>query len=309
MEKDSVIVVYVPDRQPFIDQFYGLWYSLVGKTDLHQKFDLLVTGPDSIKPRIPKQHCRFVAIPDLSSQPDFRYRFSGEGYGYVNSFAPFIDPQCIEIISDYKYCLRLDVDTFVCPGLQSIQCADDEIIVGMGCYSGETVRPKLAEILKSWNLPDQNIQNIGATWFAPSQIMIETGAETIEYVKYLLKDHFAESIGFVPTSEPNWYGINCTLYAGHLVLNSSALEITKTDQLDFPSNWNHKEVTNLYTLHCWAGAPDFYSKRAYSAGKYVDRKPDDSSLKCSEYSYACISRGANHGAVLAFARTQVQNDG
>ena len=66
MEKDSVIVVYIPDQQHFIDQFYGLWYSLVGKTDLYRKFDLLVTGPASIEDRIPKHHCRFVAIPEPS---------------------------------------------------------------------------------------------------------------------------------------------------------------------------------------------------------------------------------------------------
>ena len=36
MEKDSVIVVYFPDQQHFIEQFYGLWYSLVGKTDLYR---------------------------------------------------------------------------------------------------------------------------------------------------------------------------------------------------------------------------------------------------------------------------------
>ena len=224
MKKDSVIVVYIPDQQHFIDQFYGLWYSLVRKTDLYRKYDFLVAGPASIGGKIPKLHCRFVGMEELSSQKDFQYVYSGDGYGFVNSFAPFIDHQCIEIIDRYKYCLRLDVDTFVCPGLQSIQCADDEIIVGMGWYSGETVRPKLAEILKSRNLPDQNIHNIGATWFAPSPTMIEAGAKTIEYVKYLLEYHFAESIGCFPIGqEPTWWAGVCTMYGGHLVLNSSAL--------------------------------------------------------------------------------------
>ena len=302
MKKDSVIVVYIPDLQHYIEQFYGLWYSMVGKTDLYRNFDILVTGPSSIEDHIPKHHCRFVAIPELSSQPEFRYRYSGKGYVFVNSFAPFIHPRCIEIIGRYKYCLRLDADTFVCPGLHSIQCADDEILVGMGWYSGKTVRPQLAEILKSRNLPDQNIQNIGTTWFATSPTMIEAGAKTIEYVKYLLEYHFSESIGCIPTTqEPTWSGVVCTMYGGHLVLNSSALKITKTDKLDFPSNWD-KEVTDRYTLHCWEGATDFYSKRDYINGKYAGRKPDHSSLKCSEYSYACISRGASHGVVLASVR-------
>ncbi len=172
------------------------------------------------------------ASEELSSQKDFQYVYSGDGYGFVNSFAPFIDHQCIEIISRYKYCLRLaDVDTFVCPGLHSIQCADDEIIVGNAGYSSETARRRLSEILKNLNLPDQNIHNIGSTWFATSSTMIESGAKTIKYVKYFLKNHFSQHKG----SWPEWYAGVVSMYAGHLVLNSSSLKISKTQKLDFQS--------------------------------------------------------------------------
>ncbi len=292
MEKDAVIAVYVPDRPHYIAQFYGLWYSLAGKTDLHRKFDLLVTGPTSVRTRIPKPHCRFVAIPELSSQPDFRYRYSGEGYGFVNSFAPFIDPRCVEIICDYKYCLRLDVDTFVCPGLASIQCAEDGIIVGEGGYSSETAQRRLSDILTELNLPDQGIPNIGSTWFAPSRTMIEAGAKTIEYVKYLLANHFSQH----PGSWPDWYAGVISMYAGHLILNSSSLTIRKTQKLDFSSASDH-DVTDIYTLHCWHGDA-FYSKFQFINGRYAGRQPDAESLKCNEYSFDCISRGVSHGAIL-----------
>ena len=292
MEKDSVIVVYIPDQQHFIDQFYGLWYSLVRKTDLYRKYDFLVAGPASIEGKIPKLHCRFVGMEELSSQKDFQYVYSGDGYGYVNSFAPFIDHQCIEIISRYKYCLRLDVDTFVCPGLHSIQCADDEIIVGNGGYSSETARRRLSEILKNQNLPDQNIHSIGSTWFATSSTMIESGAKTIKYVKYLLKNHFSKHKG----SWPEWWAGVILLYAGHLVLNSSSLKISKTQKFDFQST-SDNEVTDYYTLHCWH-TNDFYSKFQFMQGGYAGRQTDASSLKCNEYSYDCISRGVSLGAVL-----------
>ena len=292
MEKDSVIVVYIPDQQHFIDQFYGLWYSLVRKTDLYRKYDFLVAGPTPIEGKIPKLHCRFVGMEELSSQKDFQYVYSGDGYGFVNSFAPFIDHQCIEIISSYKYCLRLDVDTFVCPGLHSIQCADDEIIVGNGGYSSETARRRLSEILKNLNLPDQHIHNIGSTWFATSSTMIESGVKTIKYVKYLLINHFSEHEG----SWPEWYSGVASMYAGHLVLNSSSLKISKTHKFDFQST-SDNEVTDYYTLHCWH-TNDFYSKFQFMKGGYAGRRPNASSLKCNEYCYDCISRGANHGAIL-----------
>ena len=121
---------------------------------------------------------------ELSSQKDFQYVYSGNGYGFVNSFAPFIDHHALKLLAGTNIAWRLDVDTFVCPGLHSIQCADDEIIVGNGGYSSETARRRLSEILKNLNLPDQNIHNIGSTWFATSSTMIESGAKTIKYVKY-----------------------------------------------------------------------------------------------------------------------------
>ena len=122
--------------------------------------------------------------------------------------------------------------------------------------------------------------------------MIEFGSKTIMYVKYLLKNHFSQHEG----SWPEWYAGVILLYAGHLVLNTSSLKISKTQKLDFRST-SDNEVTDYYTLHCWH-TDDFYSKFQFMKGGYAGRQPDASSLKCNEYCYDCISRGANHGAVL-----------
>ena len=227
MRKDSVIVVYIPDQQHFIDQFYGLWYSLVRKTDLFG--NLIFWLPDRLPLRAKSRNfiAGLWAWKNFLPKKIFQYVYSGDGYGFVNSFAPFIDHQCIEIISRYKYCLRLDVDTFVCPGLHSIQCADDEIIVGNGGYSSETARRRLSEILKNLDLPDQNIHSIGSTWFATSSTMIESGAKTIKYVKYFLKNHFSQHKG----SWPEWWAGVILLYAGHLVLNSSSLKKRKNTKV------------------------------------------------------------------------------
>ena len=283
--KNSIIAIYLPDNKNFINQFLGLYYSVVFKTNLHEKFDFLVSGPSSLKDKIPTEHCHFVEVEDLSANPELCYRYSGNSYGYVNSFIPFVDDKCKEILSKYEYCLRLDVDTFVCPGLNDIQCAKDEIVVGNAAYSSETARIRLPEILKNLNLPDQNIHNIGSTWYGSSKNMIRYGSLTIDYVEYFLENHFSEHEG----SWPQWYAGVILLYAGHLALNSSDLKINKTDKLDYYST-SDNEVTDYYTLHCWH-TDAFFSKHWYMNDRYKDRDSIPDSLKCNEYSYDCITKG------------------
>lgn len=283
--KNSIIAIYLPDNKNFINQFLGLYYSVVFKTNLHEKFDFLVSGPSSLKDKIPTDHCHFVEVEDLSANPELCYRYSENSYGYVNSFIPFVDEKCKEILSKYEYCLRLDVDTFVCPGLNDIQCAKDEVVVGNAAYSSETARIRLSEILKNLNLPDQNIHNIGSTWYGSSKNMIKYGSLTIDYVEYFLENHFSEHEG----SWPQWYAGVILLYAGHLALNSSDLKINKTYKLDYYSTSNN-EVADYCTLHCWH-TDTFFSKHWYMNDRYKDREPISDSLKCNEYSYDCITKG------------------
>ena len=288
MAKDSIIVVYIPDQANLLKQFWGLYYSCVHKTNLWERFDFLVTGPPSLQSRLPREHCHFVPLEELSKEKDFCYVYSGNDYGYVNSFAPFLDDKCQEIILKYKHCLRLDVDTFVCPGLKDLQCGADEIIVGNAAYSSETARLRLPEILSNLDLSDQNVHNIGSTWFSNSKAMIKHGAETVKYVKYFLKNHFSEHEG----SWPQWYAGVILLYAGHVALNSSPLKITQSNKLDFYST-SKEDVTPYYTLHCWH-TDDFYSKHWFMNGRYKDRKTDSQSIKCNEYAFDCVINGSQN---------------
>jgi hypothetical protein len=185
----------------------------------------------------------------------------------------------------YKYCLRLDVDTFVCPGLHDINCEEGEIIVGNAAYSSETARVKLPEIMKGLNLQDQNVHNIGSTWYGSVYEMIKQGEKTIKYVEYFLENHFSKHEG----SWPQWYAGVILLYAGHVALNSSQLKINKTDRLDYYST-STNEVSEYFTLHCWH-TDTFFSKHWFMNDRYKDRQTIPDSLKCNEYSYDCIVQG------------------
>jgi hypothetical protein len=283
--KDTIIVTYVPNKRHLINQFRGLYYSVVHKTDLYKKFDFLVAGPPEIRNMIPKEHCVFVEVEDLSLSKHFRYRYSGQPYGYVNSFIPFVNLECIKVILQYEYSLRLDVDTFLCPGIAGIECGSDEVITGNGGYASETARVKLAKIMQKLDLTDQNIHNIGSTWFCPSRHAIKLGSRTVEYVKYFLDNHFSEHEG----KWPQWYGGVILLYSGHVAVNSSDLKITKTNKLDFFST-SQDYATKYYTLHCWH-TDHFFSKHWYMSNRYQGRERKPDSLACNEYSYDCIKGG------------------
>ena len=285
MSKDSIIVVYIPSKGNFLEQFYGLYYSVAKKTQLYKKFDFLVCGPAKIKNLIPKEHCIFVELPELSKLADFKYVYSNNSYGYADSFAPFIDAKCIEILLDYKYCIRLDVDTFLCEGVLEAKVEEEDIITGTAAYSSETARKKLPVIMNRLGLSDQNVPNIGSTWLSTSENMIRQGARTLDYVNYFLKNEFEKHEG----KWPQWYAGVILLYAGHVAINSSGLNIIKTEKFDYYST-SQNDVKDYYTIHCWH-TDKFFSKFAFSANKYVGRKTLENSTQCDEYSFDCAVKG------------------
>lgn len=284
-EKDSVIIVYIPDKGNFLEQFYGLYYSATVKTKLYKKFDFLVCGPQSIKNKIPKEHCIFVELPEISKMSHFKYVYSGNSYGYADSFAPFVDEECIEILLNYKYCLRLDVDTFLCEGILNTNIGDKDIVTGTAAYASKTARQKLPIIMKNLGLPDQNVANIGSTWFCTTENMIRQGARTLDYVSYFLKHEFDKHQG----KWPQWYAGVILLYAGHVAINSSQLNIDKTDKFDYYST-SDNNAKDYYTIHCWH-TEKFFSKFAFAAGKYKDRDSIPESVRCDEYSFDCALNG------------------
>jgi hypothetical protein len=286
MDKDSVIVVYIPDKGEFLKQFYGLYYSVAHKTDLHNRFDFLVAGPKSIRNRIPHEHCKFIEINEISLREEFRYAYSNNPYGYVDSFAPFVDEEGIDILLNYKYCIRLDVDTFLCKGINSIEIENDQIYTGNAAYSSEYARSKLPAIMSNLGLADQDIHNLGSTWFARTEDMIRQGARTVDFVSYFLKNEFTEGEG----KWPRWYAGVILLYAGHVALNSSGLNIQKTHQFDYHST-SGEEAEQYYSIHCWH-TEDFFSKFAYTRGDYANRLAKPDSPRCDEYSFHCITEGA-----------------
>ena len=62
-------------------------------------------------------------------------------------FCSFCGEECIDILLNYKYCLRLDVDTFLCEGILNLDFGEKDIITGTAAYASETARKKLPVII------------------------------------------------------------------------------------------------------------------------------------------------------------------
>ena len=304
--KESLIVVYVPAVGEYgswyLEQFLGLYYSVVHKTDLYKEFDFLVTGPVDVLSQVPAEHCHFVPLEDLSQEPEFRLKYSDAPYTYVNSFAPFVDGRCIEIMSRYKYTLRLDVDTFLAPLIRHLKPRKKFLCVGHAAYASETARQKLPEIMEGLELPDREIYNLGSTWFGETSIVQYLGAKTVDYVKYFISDVFHEEKG----AWPQWFAGVTLLYASHVAINAAPESLVETihkhNGLDCPSS-SEKVVDDgtdpVYSIHCWHG-DKYFSKFQYSKTQYRDVGNILDSNKVPDYSLDCARGGTRilegHGA-------------
>ena len=294
--KDSIIVVYVPAVGAYgswyLEQFLGLYYSVVHKTDLHKHFDFLVTGPVDVLTQIPPEHCKFVPLEDLSKRPEFRYSYSNKPYAYVNSFAPFVDDKCADIIRQYKYALRVDVDTFLCPAIGHLKPRSGLLAVGKAGYASATAREKLPEIQAKLGLSNRGVVNVGSTWYGASNLIIDAGSATVDYTKHFLAEEFPEE-----GSWPQWYAGVILLYAAHLAVNDLSEDrvpnILQTDMFDFRSSLDKSVALadwNAFTIHCWHSS-DYFSKFNYSKTRYLEVGDVSDSLKACDYSLDCARGG------------------
>lgn len=295
--KDSIVVVYIPAVGEYgswyLEQFLGLYYSVVHKTELHERFDFLVTGPVDILSQIPPDHCKFVPLDDLTERPEFRYKYSGSPYGFAGSFAPFIDDACLEIIHQYKYALRIDVDTFLCPSMYYLRPREGLLAVGNAAYASETARVKLPEIQNKLGLSDRGLFNVGSTWYGDSQLITSAGSKTLEYVKYFLAEEFADGQG----EWPQWFAGVILLYSAHLAVNELSEDevpnILQSEKFDFHSSSEESVSSDefkVFSIHCWHG-PDYFSKFEYAKHGYSQVGEVFDSYKSCDYALDCARGG------------------
>lgn len=284
--KKIAIIVFIPNQEHLIQQFFGLYYSVMLHPALRKETDFIIGCSVEITGMFDLENCVAVHSKEISQRAEFKFPYSDNEYGYINSWSHFTDQKSIDVILNYPYALRIDVDTFLSPEILSIDLKDNEVLVGKGGYIGgdETIN-NLLRLSKRLGLNHRGIHNIGSTWLSHSHIMIRVGKASLECAGYIIKNEFPEDEG----EWPRWYAGVTSLYAGEVALNHSPYEITQTSKLDSQST-SPDSVRDVFSIHSWH-TDNFYSKFAFMAGKYSDRSHSVDMERSRDYAFLCAHSG------------------
>lgn len=284
--KKIAIIVFVPNKQHLIQQFFGLYYSVMLHPRLRSEVDFVIGCSVEISDIFQLDNCVLAHTREISNDPEFKFAYSNNEYGYINSWSHFTDSESIDLILSYTYALRIDVDTFLSPKILDIELAADEILVGNGGYIGEEQTKKnLLRLAEEQSLVHRAKHNLGSTWYTHSNIMVEVGLAALDCAKYIIDHEFTKDEG----EWPKWYAGVTTMYAGELALNNTAYSITKSNKFDANST-NASSINDVFTIHSWH-TDEFFSKHAFHAGKY-DLRTHTSNFECiHNYSFLCAHTG------------------
>ncbi len=284
--KNIAIIVFVPNQEHLIEQFFGLYYSVMLHPGLRNNADFIIGCSPEITHLFDLDNCVLTHTNEISKLDDFKFKNRDNEYGYINSWSHFLDRKSVDVILEYPYALRIDVDTFLSPSILDVVLAEDEIMVGQGGYmGGQVTTDNLLRIAKSLGFKHRGLHNLGSTWFTHSHIMVSTGCAAIDCARYIMYNEFLDSIG----SWPEWFAGVTSLYAGELVLNQSPYLITQTDKFDAPTT-KSVSLNDVYSLHAWH-TDKFYSKHAFMAGKYDDKVLSADAGQSDNFAFLCARSG------------------
>ena len=277
--KKIAVLVYVPNKEVFIQQFFALYSSVMLNPRLKETLDFLIACEVGMEHLFERNNCRLVYLGDLSNEPQYRYLYDDKPYVFINSWAHFTTEESINTILQYEYSLRIDVDTFIFPNLVGLEVDENTFFTGIGGYIGEEeTKTNLKRIAIELDLQQRGLSNIGSTWFAHSMDVIEIGIKSLEIAGHLLRKEFKEEGEW-----PKWYAPVISLYAGELALNNSEFQIDICDRFDANST-SAISIKEVYTVHCWH-TTSFFSKHKYVSGEYVDRLLGSNIDELPEYSF------------------------
>jgi hypothetical protein len=204
-------------------------------------------------------------------------------YRFANSIdaIPFAASGALSL---YDMILRTDLDTFLTPRFSYWK--PDKFIVGRGafCFEPFDTCQRLYDISVKLDLAthtfNDTAQNIGSTWYGPTERVVACSRLAIEVMKYMHTHEFNEtekSKAYGTKGWPAWhYGV-LTLYAGQIAINSCADFEKRPDMLDYDAASTGNTTEHAH-LHTWPGRGQF-SKMEFANGKYDDIKLEDLNLE------------------------------
>jgi len=200
-------------------------------------------------------------------------------YLYLNSLAFLTMPLAIQVLRNYDFVLKTDLDVFFTPRFRNWFPTD--IYIGKGAYVWDDLtRDNLLRISDKLGLRNQKQNNLGATWYGPRAIVLKLAELATNLTVYILENEFTSGHG----KWPSWYRGVASMYGSELALNHLVDKTGwKMEALD--GDCTGGQTCNYAHIHAWHSLAMF-SKHAYWGKEYDGKDVDQLSLHTTD-NYAC----------------------
>jgi hypothetical protein len=254
------VVVYLEDKNDLMLQFGCLYTSL--KHIQSKDTDLVVFGTQEALNKVPND-CKKIQSEPVS------YRKEWHNHHYINSINCLVSRVDSDILDEYDYLLRSDVDTFLTPAWNSYY--PDSYTVGHGAYIySDEVRENIRKISTSLSYKHRGIHNIGSTHYGDPRSIREVCRLTLAVTHHILNHEFKDG----PGVWPGWYKGVSILYGNEIAVNHLIEDVCLDyGNLDFFST-SLETIFQHSHIHCWH-TDDMFSKFKFVAGQYDDLSTDN----------------------------------
>jgi len=275
------IAVYLENKENLIGQFWGLYASLkyINSNDT----DMVVFGPLDVLEKIPDDCIKIECNPISHEYPWSDPRLPSP-YHFINSIYFLCTPEA-EILLNYDYVLKTDVDTFLTPKWNEFY--PENYTSGRGRYiNDDLTADKMINIANDLGLNHKGIYDIGATHYGKPELVLKVMKLTYSTSKYILENVFKDDLGKWPSL---FYGVT-TMYGGEIAVNHLIDNLIQApDKMDCRSDSNMviKEQIHLHSYHTF----EIFSKFKFESGEYDNI--DISKLNTNIISDYCLYMALN----------------
>jgi hypothetical protein len=265
-EKDLAITVYVDDTEYILEELNWLYKSFIFSEN-YKKSDIIAFCNPSAINKIDINILNDKNVHIIPLDPISRKENLWKNYHFINSIY-FLTTKESEILLNYKYTLATDCDVFLTKNLLTLRPVHHTF--GMGDYiRSKDVKNKIIYIIKSLNLKNNYLHNVGASYLYKSFDVLNFRRLQYNMCVYLIINEFKDYEGTWGT----WFKGTLTMYAGEIVANQLEHGNIRLNILDSYSMSDKKIDNNFYHIHAWH-TKQYFSKYDFRNGIYKDINED-----------------------------------
>ncbi len=283
--KKIAAIVYVPNNDWYLRQFYSLYYSVMSHPELRQNIDFIIGCPPEAAFLMPSENCHITHLSNISELLQYRFKKrKNTHHPHINSWSHFLDEASVDFIRRYPLTLRIDVDCFISPSILDLDVELGELFTGKGRYTTMQTRKNLRATAEKLDLRHRKIHDIGSTWFGRTDDVMYAAKSSLIVSEHFFEHEFEDAEGW-----PTWHWGVTTMYAGEIALNHSDLDVKINKRFDWPS-FAKRDLKDAYSIHCLHGNK-YFSKAEHHNGAYRGKILPADPTDCRDFACHCSLHG------------------